>query len=320
MKRIKSSTPPSNYMNRTRQKSTEQLTEEKKAPTPVWFQQDENKKSTRTINNCHPEGDSVKNAQERLPVLSLHKKHWDHSDNHLEWEDPTIPCTWHCVLAAKYWLQYTQASLFSQQSHSSLHLTINIPKTNAAELKTLCGINTRSRFAGQNNRKIVSSEHTNKFQHNKTTLDALQWAQWNSSRSKLITKTPKASTPKQGNSWLCALNTFASIWEKKTCLLQSASWWFAQSESVDGHVQTPKPFTKKVAFQATDSQTPGFPTLPICIDRTTKKKKNHGWGRPQLHPDALMNIQTYQHAICTVPVSININATTQKGRRNGVSL
>ena len=71
-------------MNRTRQKSTEQLTEEKKAPTLVGFHQDENKKSTRTINNFHPEGDSVKNAQERLPVLSLHKKHWDHSDNHLE--------------------------------------------------------------------------------------------------------------------------------------------------------------------------------------------------------------------------------------------
>ena len=61
----------------------------------------------------------TRNAQERLPALSLRRNRWDHSNNRFLRKDPTLPCTWNLVFATKYWRQYTRAKLFPQHSHPS---------------------------------------------------------------------------------------------------------------------------------------------------------------------------------------------------------
>ena len=61
------------------------------------------------------------------------------------------PDTGDRVFATKYWRHYTRAKLFPQHTLWS-----------AAELATPRGINTKSRFVGQNNRKIGSNEHADR--------------------------------------------------------------------------------------------------------------------------------------------------------------
>ena len=139
------------------------------------------------------------------------------------------------------------APLYAGQTISS-----TLTPWSAAELTTPHGTNTTNRFVGQNKSKISFNVHADSYlpkkkqnlvlsnQHaglsyqpkTKTNLGSLQSASWLSSRRKLLTSTPKATTQEQGKSWLCPVNDKLSNGKNQPCTHQSASTHSSPHQSI----------------------------------------------------------------------------------------